>query len=395
MECIRLNVGSRDTEIPGYTPVDRRLGSEAYPLAYADGSVEEIRASHVLEHFSHRDVAKVVKHWVDKLSPGGLLRIAVPDFKNLTQRYMAGQPLPLQQFVMGSHEDENDHHGTIFDIETLWEVMVNAGLERIRTWKSEIEDCASLPISINLMGYKPSRPAMSVPGMRAVLAAPRYGVVGHFQCYSRALGPPLNVPTRMLQGCFWWQHLSVALEEQLAADTKYILTLDYDTVFTGQDVLELYRLMEAYPQADAICSVQSKRGAEHALFNLVGEDGKPKTKAYRADFTNNLIRCATGHFGLTVLRADSLRGLPRPWMLPRPNVEGKWDNGQRDADMTFWDNWVANGKTLFLANKVIVGHIEEVVTWPDGEFKPVHQSIGDYFNKGIPMEVARCVNATE
>ena len=39
--------------------------------------------------------------------------------------------------------------------------MLDAGLERIHEWKSELPDCAALSISLNLGGYRPSGPAQS------------------------------------------------------------------------------------------------------------------------------------------------------------------------------------------------------------------------------------------
>ena len=80
MEKIKLNLGAGDIPIDGYISIDRKTGQEAYPLAYEDGSVDEIRASHILEHFGLREISAVLKNWWDKLKPGGLLKIAVPDF---------------------------------------------------------------------------------------------------------------------------------------------------------------------------------------------------------------------------------------------------------------------------------------------------------------------------
>ena len=81
MDSVRLNLGSGRTPIPGWTNVDIKAGGSAYPLTqYADGSVDEIRASHILEHFSHHEVALVLREWVRVLKRGGKLYIAVPDF---------------------------------------------------------------------------------------------------------------------------------------------------------------------------------------------------------------------------------------------------------------------------------------------------------------------------
>ena len=72
---MKLNIGAGTVEIEGFTPVDRRVGLEAYPLTYADGSVCEIRASHILEHFSEAEVPKVLADWVRVLEPGGRIII--------------------------------------------------------------------------------------------------------------------------------------------------------------------------------------------------------------------------------------------------------------------------------------------------------------------------------
>ena len=58
---LRLNLGAGRVRIDGWTPIDRQFGSEAYPLKdYADGSVDEIRASHLLEHFPFAEVPRVL-----------------------------------------------------------------------------------------------------------------------------------------------------------------------------------------------------------------------------------------------------------------------------------------------------------------------------------------------
>ncbi len=51
-----------------------------YPLAYKDESVDEIYASHVLEHFPYNKTQEVLNDWVRVLKPGGRIRIPVHYF---------------------------------------------------------------------------------------------------------------------------------------------------------------------------------------------------------------------------------------------------------------------------------------------------------------------------
>lgn len=155
---IKLNLGGGTNPIPGYEVVDRITGKEAYPLAYADNSADEIRASHILEHFSHRWTLRVIEDWVRVLRPGGLLKIAVPDFEWIVEKYHSDEAgsLPLEAYLMGSQIAEDDgSHLAIFNEAKLQTLMEMAGLVQITRWTGDEADCSGLPVSLNLQGYKP------------------------------------------------------------------------------------------------------------------------------------------------------------------------------------------------------------------------------------------------
>ena len=207
---IKLDLGAGNNPVDGFVSVDRKNGQEVYPLPYDDDSVDEIRASHVLEHFSHTQVSEVINHWVSKLRPGGRLRIAVPNFETIVRQYMDNKPVNVQGYLMGGHVDANDHHGCLFDSDVLTEALLASGLERIHQWRSEQKDCASLDISLNLGGYKPSGKYQFCENTTAVLSAPRYGPVMHFRYAFRAFAKS-RVPYQICQGAYWHQVLSQTL----------------------------------------------------------------------------------------------------------------------------------------------------------------------------------------
>lgn len=385
----KVNLGAGHRPLPGFTNLDGATGDTIYPLTVPDNSQEEIRASHVLEHFSHTQVTEILKHWVQKLRPGGCLKIAVPDFEWIAKQYLDGQPIPVQSYVMGGHQDNRDHHGCIFDRESLTEAMLEAGLERIGSWRTEVSDCASLPVSLNLQGSRPTSPEQQVRGVYAILSAPRFGPTMHAHCATAALGQ-LRIPYKMGTGAYWHQVLSELAEQAIASsDCRYLLTLDYDTVFSRHEVLELYRLMEAAPAVDALCPVQQKRNSDYPLFGAVDRNGNPRSTITDVELDRNLLPITTGHFGLTLIRASSLRKLPRPWMVPAPGPDGRWQNGRTDADIAFWKHWRQSGLSLYLAPRVPIGHLQEAVIWPGEDLKPVYQLPGDYEQHGIPAGVRR------
>ena len=386
---MKLNLGSGEHSLDGYQNLDGKSGDSLYPLSVDDASCDEIRASHILEHWSHKEVAAVLKHWVAKLAPGGLLKIAVPDFEKIARDYLDGKAFDVQGYTFGGHVDERDRHGCGFDEELLTELLLDCGLERLHKWTSEVQDCAALPVSLNIGGYKPSGPEKHCANTVAVLSAPRFGPVMHFRCANAAFGRA-HVPYQIAGGAYWHQVMSEVIESQIEDQKiRYVIACDYDTVFGYADVLELYRLMEACPDADAIFPLESKRASDHALFGILGKDGKPIPSIGMYQLARNLLPVTHGHFGLTILRAEKLRTFERPWMQGTPSKEGRWGAGKKDADIDFWHHWKTTGRTLFLAPRIVVGHLQEMITWPAKDLTPIYQTIHDYDADGIPQGARR------
>lgn len=387
-EAVRLDLGAGAHRLDGFIPVDRASGGEAYPLAVdgtaiAPGTVDEIRASHILEHFGHGEVVTVLAHWVEALKPGGRLRVAVPDFEWIARHYLDGEPINVQGYVMGGQVDTNDRHGAIFDRESLTEALIAAGLQHIAPWTSEIDDCASLPCSLNLEGIKPWAVLERLEGVTAILSAPRFGPVMHAACAQRAFAQ-LGIPYQIGQGAYWHQVLAELIEAQLDAGAEFILTLDYDTVFTAADVRELYAILRRLPELDAVCALQMKRARDAALLSMVDSDGESRARAWSAEFDRTAVPVATGHFGCTLFRARALARLPRPWFRAEPSEDGRWGGDKIDADIVFWQDWRRCGNTVSVAPRVPVGHLAEIILWPGEDLKPVFQTTAEYNDEGLP-----------
>jgi predicted SAM-dependent methyltransferase len=155
--AIRLDLGAEKNVRPGFIALGRYHGSEVYPLAYRDESVDEIVASHILEHFPFGMVQAVVKDWARVLKRGGSLKIAVPDFLLISAEFFSApaQFGLVQRWIMGGQTDSNDFHKSIFTNDWLLLLMRQAGLVIAGRWESQIADCAREPISLNIEGRKP------------------------------------------------------------------------------------------------------------------------------------------------------------------------------------------------------------------------------------------------
>jgi predicted SAM-dependent methyltransferase len=92
---IRLNLGGRGIKIKGFQTVDLseehdvQIKSDVSNLwMFRDGSVDEIYASQILEHFPHVKTESVLKEWYRVLKPGSRITIGVPDFHRAIEIYL-------------------------------------------------------------------------------------------------------------------------------------------------------------------------------------------------------------------------------------------------------------------------------------------------------------------
>lgn len=377
---LRLNLGAGEAPLAGYRNLDGKNGDTIYPLDYAEGSVDEIRASHILEHFSHREVLDVLKNWTRALKWDGTLKIAVPDFEKIATAYLAGEKGPWQGYTMGGHLDIADRHGAIFDRESLTELMAQAGLREIEPWQSEIQDCASLPISLNLQG----RRAMKVA---AVMSVPRLGFQDNFFTAFNAL-VPMGISLTRCTGAFWGQCLDEAITKQLTLGNDAILTLDYDSVFSNDGVRALIKLLKTRPEIDALAAIQQARSWNGPLMRMNDPaTGKPLVRVGDTVFKPDTAKIANAHFGLTLIRAKALLATPKPWFQGVPAPDGTWGEGHIDDDIWFWKQFEKAGHELHLANRVVAGHLELMIRWPDESLQTIYQHPNDYFDKGPPEKV--------
>ena len=379
----KLNLGCGDVEIEGYANIDIKKGASAFPLNIPDGSLSEIRASHLLEHYSHKQVPAVLQEWVNKLEPGGVLKIAVPDFAKLAKGYVDGSGLNVNMFVMGAHYDEHDFHKSVIDKPGLAKAFESLGLIDIQEWESDAPDCSALDISLNLQGTKPLdwKAAVSKPRVTAVMSIPRLSFTANMSCASKVF-TALQIEANFAEGVFWDQCLTRVIEQAIGTGVEYILTLDYDTWFEKEHVMRLLQLMAEHPEADAIVPIQNMRDHSHAMFGRVDSEGKPVTMHASADFEADVLKIATGHFGLSIFRATSLQKAEKPWFLAKPGPDGGWGEGRQDSDIAFWNKWTKQGFVTYLANDVFIGHLQLVCTFADKAtakkpFAPIHCYVAD------------------
>lgn len=184
-----------------------------------------------------------------------------------------------------------------------------------------------------------------------------------------------------LYGAYWSQALSNGIQNAVNENYDYVITTDFDSIFDTETVAQLIRLADQNPHADAICSMQMGRFSGLLVSTESGELSRKELE------NNPLVPVETGHFGLTLLRVSALKELIKPWFWSKPDADGEWKKGQKiDDDIYFWDNFKKSGKQLYLAPRLVIGHLELLIKWPDNNLEGIYEIINDYYEHGKPVD---------
>lgn len=365
----KLNLGSGVNPIIGYENWDVTNGHPAYPLACDDDAYDEIRASHLLEHFAFDEVPEVLKEWRRALKPGGILKVAVPDVDKI--RGMIASDPKWPRYLMGGQTDERDFHRSCFTRDILAGVLRLSGFEGVEDWETDGLDTSSHPCSLNLQARKPvlASPQPVDLKVKAVMSLPRLGWNIAWGAIQSALRPfNLNVTTS--SGAYWGQCMQRLFEGCVDEGMDWIIAIDYDSIFIAEHIDRLFYWLGSRPDIDAVAALQPRRGAPYPLMVQQGKkscqiDGSP-------------LRVDTAHFGLTVIRVESLKKCAKPWFREMPDAKGEFGEERIDSDIWFWKQWRDAGNSIYVATDVRIGHLEEMVAEFNADYKVVHHYARDY-----------------
>lgn len=137
----KLHLGCGKVYLPGWVNVDifSNTKADAYhditSLPYEKQSFNLIYASHVLEHVHRHMVVATLSHWRSLLSPGGVLRLAVPNFKAISDWYQnTGDLEVLMGLLYGGQNYHLNKHTVTFDKNYLSKLLFIAEFSHVKEW---------------------------------------------------------------------------------------------------------------------------------------------------------------------------------------------------------------------------------------------------------------------
>jgi predicted SAM-dependent methyltransferase len=139
----RVNLGCGSDHRPGMVNLDFRaldgvdVRADVTRLPWASGTVDELLADDVLEHFPWARSRAVVAEWVRVLRPGGTITIRTPSLEGVLRLYRErptgwgrdeGEIDPIVVRLFGGQEYPGNFHHAIFDLRSLQALLEEAGL---------------------------------------------------------------------------------------------------------------------------------------------------------------------------------------------------------------------------------------------------------------------------
>lgn len=141
---MKLHIGCGERNLAGYKHYDIRkidehidyVGKAEDLSQFEDGTLDEIYACHLLEHFGRWEIDNVLKEWNRVLKAGGKLRIAVPDFEAVVQEYVENHDLEkLMGLLYGGQNYDYNYHYTTFDFAFLKMKLQDSGFGNVKRYE--------------------------------------------------------------------------------------------------------------------------------------------------------------------------------------------------------------------------------------------------------------------
>lgn len=90
---VKLNIGCGRDKLEGYIGVDKYdesadINEDFFEVEIPNDSVDEILASHLIEHIPHHRGPELFKKWFDNLKPNGKLIMELPDLEGLCKAFV-------------------------------------------------------------------------------------------------------------------------------------------------------------------------------------------------------------------------------------------------------------------------------------------------------------------
>jgi predicted SAM-dependent methyltransferase len=123
-------------------------------LPFKDESFDKIFSSHVIEHFSHREVKTVLCEWLRILKNNGEIEIRCPDLRARSFLFALRPSLQDIENIYGKQDYTENYHKCGFSFNLLREMLTDCGIVNVmRIWDG-YKGIPFIPSDLHIKGKK-------------------------------------------------------------------------------------------------------------------------------------------------------------------------------------------------------------------------------------------------
>lgn len=155
-----LEIGCGESLKKGAIGVDIRktnsvdIVADARMLPFTAESFDSVYCSHLIEHFSHREVRNVLVEWVRVLKKGGAFEIRCPDLRARSFLFFINPSWKNVENVYGGQDYAGNYHKCGFSYELLKALLESCGIENIRRIIKGYKGIPFIPDCLHIKGIK-------------------------------------------------------------------------------------------------------------------------------------------------------------------------------------------------------------------------------------------------
>ena len=155
-----LDIGCGERKKKGCIGLDLRKTSsvdvvaDARMLPFRDEAFDYIYSSHLLEHFSHREVKNVLVEWVRVLKTGGTIEIRCPDLRARAFLFFLNPSWQNVRNIYGAQDSPENTHKCGFSFGLLKGLLESVGIKDVKRIIKGYKGIPFLPDCLHVKGIK-------------------------------------------------------------------------------------------------------------------------------------------------------------------------------------------------------------------------------------------------
>jgi len=134
--------------------LDIDIIADAKKIPIKSNTIDHVFSSHLIEHFSHKDVRKVLTEWMRVLKKEGILEIRCPDLRARAFLFFLNPTLKDVRNIYGGQDYMDNYHKCGFSYGLLKRLLESCGVRNVKRIIKGYKGIPFLPDCLHVRGVK-------------------------------------------------------------------------------------------------------------------------------------------------------------------------------------------------------------------------------------------------